>query len=276
MRSNQFMLPGMGTLSFSVSHTVLDAGSPLNQHEPHVHKEWEIYVNLSGEVAFAVGNRIYSIRRGSVVLTRPYEYHHCIYRSNALHEHYWITFSVPAGEWDAERLFFGEKGDGKLIVLEPAALDALCSTVDTLLEKGIDPISRRLNFLRLIQLLCEGSNADGVPTADDLPEEAVLAMAYMEAHLEERIAVKQLADAAYVSVSTLERRFRDAFGVSPMTMLTSKRLISSMRFLRQGCSVAQAGSKSGFTDESNYIQLFCRRFGMTPREYKKQFEAGHK
>jgi len=81
----------MSRVDFSINHLDIDAASSLNQNETHIHKECEIYLNLSGNVCFEVENHLYPISRGSVIITRPYEYHHCIYRSNARHEHFWIT-----------------------------------------------------------------------------------------------------------------------------------------------------------------------------------------
>ena len=45
-----------------------------------------------------------------------------------------------------------------------------------------------------------------------------------------------------------------------------------MRCLRDGDMVADAAAKSGFSDYSNYIQLFKKQFGMTPLQYKKRFQ----
>ena len=58
MRSRRILLPEISPLSLSVSHVDIDSASPLNQNESHIHKECEIYLNLSGDVSFEVENRI--------------------------------------------------------------------------------------------------------------------------------------------------------------------------------------------------------------------------
>jgi AraC-like DNA-binding protein len=52
-------------------------------------------------------------------------------------------------------------------------------------------------------------------------------------------------------------------------MLRKKRLFASMLALRNGDTVTEAAMKSGFSDYSNYIQLFKKQFGITPLQYKK-------
>ena len=62
-----------------------------NTMESHIHNKCEIYINLTGNVAFMVENRIYPIKSGDIIITRPYEAHHCIYYSTDEHDHYCIT-----------------------------------------------------------------------------------------------------------------------------------------------------------------------------------------
>ena len=89
MNIQKFTMEKMSEIDFQISYAEIDAESPFNTNETHIHKECEIYVNLSGDVFFEVENHIYPVSRGSVIITRPYEYHHCVYRTNELHAHYW-------------------------------------------------------------------------------------------------------------------------------------------------------------------------------------------
>ena len=98
MRSKVFALPGLSPVRFAINYAELDGQSALNHHETHIHKEYEIYLNLSGNVSFEVQSRLYPVSRGSVVLSKPYEYHRCVYHSDTLHRHYWIIFSADGIE----------------------------------------------------------------------------------------------------------------------------------------------------------------------------------
>lgn len=269
MKSRRLTVPEMSGIEMAISHVELDAASPLNQNESHIHSACEIYLNLSGDVAFAVENRIYPISRGCVILTRPYEYHHCIYRSNAPHEHYWITFS--AGQEDYLKMFFDrEKGHDNLIRLEPALLERLLGVLEGLLTES-DPLGQRIGCLEMFRILQAGKREEPVVGAEHLPEDVAAALRYMDGHLVEDMDIHDLAAAGNVSVNTLERHFRDALGATPFTVLRRRRLVASMACLRNGDSVTEAALKSGFPDYSNFIQLFRRQFAMTPLQYKKKF-----
>ncbi len=269
MRQNSFTLPPMPEMEFSVTRTVLDAASELNQNDAHIHRECEVYINLSGDVAFSVEDRLYAVHRGTVIVTMPYEFHHCVYRSEKLHEHYWITFSANRDQ-EFLRLFFNrEKGMGNRIDLNEAQLTEACSILEQLMEADRDRLDRRILLLQFFRILQSGTERGFEARADRLPESVSQALQYMDDHIREELNVQHLARVCNVSVNTLERQFKACLGATPFEMLRRKRLFTSMMYLKSGSSVTEAALKSGFSDYSNYIQLFRKQFGMTPGQYKK-------
>ena len=269
MKQTVLELPALPEMEFAVTHTTLDRASPLNQNEAHIHKACEVYINLSGDVSFSVENRLYPVSRGSVIITMPYEYHRCVYHSDAPHEHYWITFTTEQEQAFLNLFFRRRKGMGNRIVLEETALRELCDVLESLLEKPADELERRILLLRFFQILTRGERADLASDTAQLPEDVAAALAYMDGHLTEELDIETLAAVCSVSVNTLERHFHRHLGVSPFAMLRRRRLFASMLYLRSGASVTEAALKSGFPDYSNYIQIFRRQFGMTPGQYKK-------
>lgn len=272
MKTRSFTIHPLPKIDFSISHLELDKDSPLNQHESHIHKQCEIYLNLSGDVSFEVENRIYPISRGSVIITRPMEYHHCIYHSDAPHEHYWITFSADAGEEFLKPFFDRKVGKDNLILLEEAQLEECLCTLADLLENENDSLLHRIAFCRLLRILDTGRRAEGLLLFDKLPQDVTMALRFMDEHLTEDLEIGVLAEYCNVSVNTLERHFKKSLGSTPFPVLRKKRLVYSMQFLRNGETVTDAAVKSGFSDYSNYVQLFRKQFDITPLQFKKKFE----
>ena len=269
MPSKKIILPETSRVELKASYVELCADSPLNQNDSHFHPECEIYINLSGKVAFEVENHIYPVSRGSVIITRPFEYHHCIYRGDDLHRHFWITFTADEKDELLGLFFDREKGRNNLITLTEAQLNKCCEILNEQLIKEKDMLSRRIAFLSLIKLISDGEWKGGKISADELPSDVAKALRFMDEHLTEELDVEQIAKEANVSVNTLERHLKEALGTTPFAMLRKKRLFSSLLALRGGDTVTEAALKSGFSDYSNYIQLFKKQFGMTPLQYKK-------
>ena len=86
-------IPTLNEFDFQIKLT--ETNRSLHTHEIglHTHNEFELYVNLSGDVSFLVENNLYNLSRGDVIIARPGEYHHCIYRSDAPHKFFWILFN---------------------------------------------------------------------------------------------------------------------------------------------------------------------------------------
>lgn len=269
MNQNTFTLPAMPAMEFAIAKTELDALSPLNHNEAHIHSRCEVYINLSGDVSFAVENRLYPVSRGTVILTRPFEYHHCIYRSNSPHLHYWITFSVER-EQDFLKLFFDrEKGMDNRLVLAERELEQICGILDRLIGREESSLERRMDILRFFRILSENAPVDQAELLEGWPDDVSAALKYIDSHLSEDMDIRHLAEQCSVSVNTLERHFRDSLGSTPFETIRKRRLIASRMYLRSGSSVAEAGARCGFSDYSNYIQLFRKQFGMTPGKYKR-------
>lgn len=272
VQTNHFSLPELAPTEFSISYSDGSQSAMLNHNETHIHKECEIYLNLSGDVSFEVENRIYPVSRGAVIITRPYEYHHCILRSHACHAFYWITFSAEQTASFLKIFFDREKGKDNLIQLDEDGTQKLCAVLEGLLKKEGNALKRRIDFLMIFHILSAGKRTAYTDTIEGLSEDVAKALLFMDEHLTENLDVGAIAAACNISVNTLERHFREILACSPVVTLRNKRLIASLDLLRNGAAVSEAALKSGFSDYSNYIQLFRKRFGITPLQYKKQFE----
>ena len=85
-------IPGLTAFDFQIKYSEINKATHLNELDLHTHKEFELYINLSGDVSFLVENNLYPVSRGDVIISRPGERHHCVYRSDQSHKLFWILF----------------------------------------------------------------------------------------------------------------------------------------------------------------------------------------
>lgn len=251
-----------------VSYTEVDGRSPRDRNDQHIHAECEIYFNLSGDVSFMVEDRVYPISPGSVVLTRPYENHHCIYHSPSLHRHFWVLFSCEGNEAYFPLFFDRAVGEGNLRVLSPENTAALSALFHEMAERPLSPTEGYLLFARAMAIL-----RSGVQKSDEnerLSAEITQALEAINRNMAGPLSVTMLADAAHMSVNSFERHFKRQIGLSPREYIQKKRMAHAVRLLNEGASVMEACAQSGFTDYSYFIVMFRRQFGITPYQYKKR------
>ena len=101
-------MPALSDFKIRAVYSEITKSSNENVNHSHIHDECEIYVNLSGDVSFIVENKIYPVKPGDIIISKPFEYHHCVYHSNKLHKHFWILFSSSGNE-DMLNIFLIEK-----------------------------------------------------------------------------------------------------------------------------------------------------------------------
>ena len=235
--------------------------------DSHVHPECEIYINLSGDVSLIVENHIYPVKRGDVVIARPFEYHHCVYHSDQLHKHFWILFSYSGNEHLLDLFFKRNAGEKNLLVLSAENSEALINLCYSMLEDSDDEYKKYYYFFSLLNYL---NSADRLSSTDgEYPRELLLAINYISDNYSYSISVSDIARASNVSVNTLERKFHSFFNMSPSVYLRKKRLANAVKLLSEGASVTEASEKSGFPDYSAFIAFFKKTYGITPLQYKK-------
>ncbi len=255
----------------NASYVEMTRSDPSNVFDPHVHPEYEIYVNLSGDVSFMVGNRIYPILPGAVIISRPYEYHHCIYHSDRLHRHIWMLFTPPAFNDGGNLLWrLSEKLDkhGNLLYLAEEQSAEFISICKKFSEGTPGEAEKYADFFRMICLI-EGASV-GKTEEPQVTDDVDDVLNYINANFTDDITVRQLADMAHISVNTLERKFRKKIGMPPMTYIKKKRLARAAELLFCGKSVIDACLQSGFSDYSHFIALFKSAYGTTPLKYRSQ------
>jgi AraC-like DNA-binding protein len=95
------------------------------------------------------------------------------------------------------------------------------------------------------------------------------------AHLSEPLNIPELAAIAGVSYRQIERRFRNAAGMSPTDFLIRARLDEACRRLQEGgMSIGNIALSLGFYDQCAFARLFRRYFGMTPSEFRQLCRRG--
>jgi AraC-like DNA-binding protein len=103
-----------------------------------------------------------------------------------------------------------------------------------------------------------------------LPEDLARILACIDAHITEPLQVRDLARALYISESTIQRRFLAYLGMKPAAYIRSKKLATAAGLLRGGATVLEAGLAVGYADNSHFIRIFRRQYGVTPHTYARR------
>ena len=96
---------------------------------------------------------------------------------------------------------------------------------------------------------------------------------YTQAHLQERITLKELAAHCGVSVSTITQLFLKQMDTTFHTWLTRQRMETAQMLIRDGLPLEAVGSRVGYTDHSSFYRAFKQTFGISPRDYRTKLRT---
>lgn len=98
------------------------------------------------------------------------------------------------------------------------------------------------------------------------------AQRWMEKHLQESFLLSSLASHLAVSERTVNRRFKQATGETPLGYLQSLRIDVAKHLLETTrLPVSAISERIGYGDLSTFRRLFKRETGLSPREYQQRF-----
>ena len=255
--------------SYCFNHQIANY-SQNNPEKPHIHDSYEIYINVSGDVAFLVNNRLYPVEKGDMIVSRPGDVHLCVYQSDERHERF--CFWVNCAE-DSPLLNFTKRQDFSNFVhysddTRRELLRLLYRLKDAQSE-GREP-ARTAYLFRLLTLFNEGEQTEREQPL--LPENLQKILDYINGSFTQIHCVEDIVNATHISSSTLNRWFRTYLQISPHKYIEALKLSYAQRLLLDGKTVTEVCNHSGFTDCSRFIAIFKSKFGETPLQYQKRRE----
>jgi AraC-like DNA-binding protein/quercetin dioxygenase-like cupin family protein len=96
------------------------------------------------------------------------------------------------------------------------------------------------------------------------------ALSYLNRNFQHKISVRQLADIANMSESSLTRAFRKAVGMPPVMYCCRLRIHKALNMLiNTEMSISEIADITGFEDSNYFSRMFRQFTGNSPRDYRK-------
>ena len=123
-------------------------------------------------------------------------------------------------------------------------------------------------FERYVRPLRPDDRADAAPHAVRLAQE------FLDANVDTRISLQDLAGVTGLPPSRLLRAFAKAVGMSPHAWQRQVRLRHATKLIRGGTPISDAALAAGFADQAHFTRLFRRTMGIPPGAYQRAYRGG--
>ena len=124
----------------------------------------------------------------------------------------------------------------------------------------------------LCAMICNAVAKKGVEISEKRFSKIVEdSMEYIRENLSSSLEVQKIADALFLSKSSLEKHFRKELGFSVGKFIDSEVLDAARGFVAEGkLSMKEISDRLGFSDQFYFSKKFKAKYGVTPREYRKR------
>ncbi len=260
MRINDYILkPDRVFFKHEVSENL-----PCDAYSMHIHNAYELIYFLDGDATHVIENRKYKLKRGDLIIIRPFRYH-------------FIKIDAPARYERYNFLFDGERHGVEGIELIPEEAEVINLQGNAVAED----IFRRCDLYRqscdpstlerlLPHLLSElFYNIHLFPQhfpeqGDSLSPLVSKALQYINDRLCTITDIKEIAEHLFVSESYLFRVFKRELHQTPKKYIMQKRLLLAQKMLFSGERPVTVSEKCGFSDYTTFYRNYVEAFGHAP------------
>lgn len=248
----------------------------------HIHDYYEFYFFLEGDVQIQIGEEIFPVRYGDIMLIPPHLPHCTIIRSHDTPYRrfvFWISQEycnhlLQSSPDYAYIMQYVETEKNYIFHTDQIAFNAIQSKILRLLEEmRAEKFGRNAQIsicindlvLALNRLVYEQTTPKYKNTEHLLYQQLE---EYIEDHLEEDLSLEELAKKFYASKYHIAHVFKDNIGLSIHQYITKKRLNLCREAISGKMSITEAYHRFGFGDYSSFYRAFKKEYGISPKDYR--------
>lgn len=245
---------------------------------PETHGQYELLYLIQGNLTYFIEGRKYAVKSGDMILVAPNDIHVLQIAPGAEYERMVLHFSLERIR-NAFREFMLPMGDLAWVRSFPVIPGALCqeyrlvSLLLELMQKGeeahmdLHTVAMTLELLiQLDKLFAHRGQRLPVPiSVDPLMQRAV---AFINSHLKEPFSLDAMAQALFVSKSTLCHRFRKEMNITVNRYVTVKKIYLADEMIRKGLPATSVYQAVGYNSYTTFFYNFKQVMGFSPSQEK--------
>lgn len=253
-----------------------DPSSVMRSH--HCHPYYELTYIERGSCRFFIEDAMYDLHDGDFLLIPPQVFHYTRYLVGPC-----LRCGIYFRDGDLDPALLpllpgeGALSRARIMQAAPASRRQFSRLIERMAaeEQSFDersPLMLRILLNELLLLttrLCTllSESPANIHTTD---RQVLQAARFINEHFRQQISAADIAAAAGFSPNYLSRKFREAAGVGVHDYLVFIRLRNAaFELLETNDSVTDVALRCGFSDSNYFKDVFKKKYGITPREYRK-------
>lgn len=266
---------------FKHSRNAPDSGSNV-EVAPNSHPQYEIMLLISGTVYYNIDGEQFVLRPGDLMILNIYDYHSLTVDAQDGYERYVLQFPddiIPNfNDFDLRFPFQTARSYHHIIpssILNTTKIknyllecEALCKSNDKFIDAQLTAYT--------LSIMTEIYRTYEIMTSEKYtlePLEAVTkklsrtCIKYISDNIHKMITVKEMANALFISESSISHNFRREMGISLRDYIMLQKMQFAILYLNQGMPPQEVSENLGYANYSSFFRNFTKMVGHSPSKH---------
>ncbi len=248
----------------------------------HCHDFYELFLHLHGGHMMDIDQYYYKMQPHQLYIIPPFAMHGATVPPGADYERAFLYINSDTlkmcgcGQIDLDAYFQAKVSNGHhQFPLTPEEARTCRDMLLRLRENQgeSEPLSRFRDYcllLPILEIICESMRRAGPPPRTDAGSSAIHdILMYINENYMKPLNVENLAQQFGVSVSYLSHEFKKYTSRSVYEYVLYRRVMLAKKLIPGSVSLNTVSEQCGFENYSNFLRLFYKYVGTSPKAYKK-------
>ena len=239
---------------------------PCDMYSMHTHNEYELIYFLDGDATHVIEDRKYKLKKGDLILIRPFQYHFIQIDAPAKYERYDILFD--AERHGVESVTRIPKNIEVINLAENDIIKDIFRKCDLYYQNSDTETFERI-LSHLLSELFYHITLFPQPFATETTTLSPLiskALKYINENLCTLTGIGEVAEHIFVSESYLFRMFQKELHQTPKKYIMEKRLLLAQKMIFSGEKATTVCDRCGFGDYTTFYRNYVAFFGHSPSD----------
>lgn len=248
----------------------------------HFHNVYEIYYLIENEVIYFIGEKVYLVKPGMVVVIPPNSKHATFPVNNGIRKRYLIY--LP--EYFVEEFLKDDPDLFNRISSKPFSVDNNEKMIEQFFKKIIDEFKKPNGSIAIQKALIgellatlngyygDEKKSEFSSETNDIASGTInLITKYINDHYSERITLETLSNKFFLNPSYISRIFKLKLNISFSALLRNIRINKVIDYLKDtDYTITEIAQKTGFDSPTSLCRVFKKNVGMSPLRYRILYE----
>ena len=277
---DQYSSMGNNQTDFEACYTF--PGKENFHYTIHCHDFYELYLHLQGGQMIDIDQYYYELEPNQLYIIPPFSLHGVRVPPMADYERAFLYISSDTlkvcgcGQIDLDAYFQAKVSNGcHQFLLKPEEARRCKSLILELRanQKEEEPLSRFRDYcllLPILEIVCESMRRAGPSPQKETGSSAIHdILMFVNENYMKPLSVESLAQQFGVSVSYLAHEFKRYTSRSVYEYVLYRRVMLAKKLIPDSLSLNAVSEECGFENYSNFLRLFYKYVGTSPKAYKK-------